>query len=216
MENVRIIAFGLALEKFCPIASGADYIQFHTHLIQAERLIGFQHKGAYKLIKGQQEIKAAKYTDKGRYCGDAVAKNITKVDIFIQNFATNSPLLDEMVENHPKNPKPNQAFIFASYLQARQAWVYERKCKNLDKNMRAKLNRLMKKTRYDLELFFRPDQIGGLNKKRNERHIKTIIYDCYKLMEFSKYAIKVMEQEIPQAMDVLKNIQTKKLLIVSK
>ena len=207
MDDVRGIAYGVGLVKICPILDGQSYVNFTEKQIKAERLITFQHGGAYKLLKGRSEIDIWAETKAGTQCDGEVLTKIVEAEQLFDNFAQSSALLTEMVLKHPKNPKPNQAFIFASYLQAKQAWIVERECQNLDNLTRQNLNILMKKTQYDLEHYFRPDQLASLNKKRNERHIRALVKNCAQLEAFTRYGIKVMEQDIPQAMAVLKSLK---------
>ncbi len=206
IKQVREISYGTALTKFCPFNVAQDYIRFTENLIRAERLIKFEHAGAYKLIKKHQEVLAKQATNFGKKCNKNIAETISQTELLLNQFRINSSLNDEMVANHPKNPKPNQAFIFASYLQARQAWYYERQCHNLSELARQEFFKLMKKTQYDLEHFFRPGQIAGLNKRRKEGQISAIPKDCKKLTDFTEYAIRVMSEDIPNALIILKNI----------
>ncbi|MBL1421282.1 MAG: hypothetical protein COC24_012300 [Alphaproteobacteria bacterium] len=204
LKDVKHIAYGAALVKFCPILSAGDYISFMQDLMMAERLITFKHDSAYKHIIKQQEDVVFRLTSGGDDCGENIALKIGEVEILMKKFTSTSPLRDELKINHPLYPKLNQAFIFASYLQTRLARIYQRKCKILGGDALVEFNDLLLKTQYDLERVFRSEQVMALNKRMSERQYRAVLKRCDVWASFIEYAGDVMTDDIPDTLEILR------------
>lgn len=203
IHDVEQIAYGSALVKFCPIVSANDYISFMQDLMMAERIITFEHGSAYKYISHQQDVLAYHNTLGGKNCSSDILVAISKAEILMKKFSSTSVLRDELVINHPKYPKLNQAFIFASYLQARLAWIYQRKCHILDGAELDAFNLSLLKTQAELELVFRLEQITALTKRMPEAPHRAALQRCDVWDGFVDYAKDVMIDDIPDSLEIL-------------
>lgn len=204
MQDVNDFAYGAGLVKFCPLLSPSDYVSFTQDLLMAERLVNFEHGGDYKFIFKNQEIVARNTTQAGKLCNDSVLDQIIKAELLMKRFISISPLRDELVIAHPQQPKLNQAFIFAGFLQARLAWVYQRKCNFIDGKALDEFNALVLQTQAEIEAVFRPEQAIKLNARIDERQYAAIIYNCAALEPHIEHAIDMMSEDIPDALEILK------------
>lgn len=204
VEDVKNIAYGAGLVKFCPLLSPTDYVSFVQDLLMAERLVNFEHGGDYKFIFKNQEIAAQKTTMAGQDCNDNVLNAIINAEILMKKFISISPLRDELIIAHPQQPKLNQAFIFASFLQVRLAWIYQRKCHILNGAALDEFNALVLNTQTEMKLVFRPEQVRKLNARLSERQYSAIIQKCNHVPIFIDYAIEMMRDDIPNALNILK------------
>lgn len=75
-----------------------------------------------------------------------------------------------MIVAHPQQPKLNQAFIFAGFMQARLAWFYQRKCNILVGDELDEFNQLVLSTQAEIELVFRPEQAQQLNSQKTSQN----------------------------------------------
>lgn len=205
IAEVKAISYAAALVKFCPILSAIDYVSFMQDLLMVERVVTFEHGGIYKYITKNQQAAAQRATNAGQNCTEDVLLDIIKGNISMKKFSASSPLRDSLPRGHPEYPKLNQAFIFASYLQARLALVYQRKCHILNPYKQAELNQLLLKTQHDLQLIFRPEQIGRLNKRQSENELWIVEDECQKLAPFIDYAFNVMTDDIAYRLEILRD-----------
>lgn len=204
LAEVKQFSYGAGLVKFCPLLSPTDYVSFTQDLLMAERLVNFEHASEYKFIFNDQEIKAKTITAGGKSCTDDVLDTIISAEILMKKFIATSPLRDELVIAHPQQPKLNQAFIFAGFLQARLAWVYQRKCHILEDEALDTFNNLLLKTQTEIELVFRPEQATMLNARIDERKYASIIDNCKPALSFIEHAQELMIDDLPNALEILK------------
>lgn len=204
VDNVKKFAFGAGLLKFCPLLSPTDYVSFTQDLLMAERLVNFEHGGDYKFIFKNQEIIAKTATDGGKSCQGNILDEIIKAELIMKQFISTSPLKDELVIAHPQQPKMNQAFIFAGFLQARLAWIYQRKCDVLQGDAVDEFNQLVLSTQVELEAVFRPEQAQKLNARISEAQYSAIIQNCKNAPSFIDHAQELMLDDIPNALEILK------------
>ena len=204
LKDVTHIAYGAALVKFCPVLAATDYISFVQDLLMAERLITFEHEAAYRHISKQQEDVVFRLTSGGENCDIDILLKISEAEILMKRFTSTSPLRDKLLVSHPKYPKLNQAYIFASYLQIRLARIYQRKCKILSGDALREFNDLLIQTQVALEQVFRPEQIMALNKRMSERQYRAALKRCDLWPDFIDYASDVMIDDIPDTLEILR------------
>lgn len=204
VKDVKAFAYGAGLLKFCPLLSATDYISFTQDQLMAERLVNFEHGGDYKFIFKNQESNAKSQTKGGTMCDDAVLDAIIEAEILMKRFISTSPLKDELIIAHPQQPKMNQAFVFAGFLQARLAWIYQRKCHILKGDALKQFNQLVLHTQTEIEDIFRPEQAIKLNARIDERQYAAIIQDCHSAANFIETAVEMMQDDIPNALEILR------------
>lgn len=204
MQDAKNIALGAGLVKFCPLLSPNDYVSFTQDLLMAERLLNFEHSSDYKFIFKNQEIVAKNITQAGQACEYDILMQIINAELLMKRFISISPLRDELVIAHPQQPKLNQAFIFAAFLQARLAWVYQRKCGFIKGDALTSFNALLLTTQREIETVFRPEQAAKLNARIDERQYAAIIHDCKFLAPHVEFATEMMLEDLPDALAILK------------
>lgn len=204
VENVKKIAYGVALVKFCPLLSPPDLLSFNQDQLMAERIVNFEHSSEYKFILKNQDAVANVETEAGWSCNNGTYDKIIEIELIMKRFISTSPLKDELVVSHPQQPKLNQAFIFAGFMQARIAWMYQRKCGILNGVELKQFNDLVLKTQQEIELVFRPEQAQKLNARVNENEYSALIFDCKRAAPFIEHALEIMTEDIPNAIEILK------------
>ncbi len=204
IKNVKKVAYGVALLKFCPLLSPQDHMSFTQEQLMAERIVNFEHKSDYKFILKNQESIAKADTDAGQNCDGDTLDKIIEIELMMKRFISTSPLKDELIVSHPQQPKLNQAFIFAGYMQARLAWIYQRKCKTLSGAEQDEFNDLVLETQHEIETVFRPEQAQKLNARVSENQYSALIRDCKNALPFIEHAQEIMTEDLPNAMEILK------------
>lgn len=127
-----------------------------------------------------------------------------KSQLLIKQFVATSPIKDEVIVAHPQQPKLNQAFIFAGFMQARLAWFYQRKCEVLSGDELDEFNQMVLDTQAEIELVFRPEQAQQLNARMSEPQYSAIIKNCDLAQPYIEYAIEMMSEDIPNSIEILK------------